>query len=231
MRLVPGIPLAPATAIVSIAALLSIGAPAMAAPTPQRLAEQYCGLYNKRTLQTQYHRVTSVSLSAALDDTLAKLEHYEQQYPGTVPPLGNGLPFTSFDDLGRCNVGRLSRPGGHTRIEVNYRIRGGPPERDHLVLRKEQGGWKIDDIARGGPAYYATLRRQLESAFSLEPLATIDTVDTASTIETIVLPHAPGHPDVSGGHDSPAAAAGLASGPSDGHADSATGNSPATAPQ
>jgi hypothetical protein len=109
---------------------------------------------------------TLIDYSEARNDTIAKAN------PDEKPPLGDGIPWSSFPDYAaECSVGSVAVEGKSARVVVDYGFPGEPSAdySDTLHLRlvahpydPDTGIWRLDDIRY---TTSETLRETLTSAF------------------------------------------------------------------
>lgn len=122
-------------------------------------------------------------LAGALSDELRTLIAYAEARNDTIaaaapdekPPLGDGIPWSSFPDYAdECSVGSVAVEGKAAKVTIRY---GFPSERsadysDTLQLRlvahpyiADAGIWRIDDIAYTNAGM---LREALDGAFAAQ---------------------------------------------------------------
>jgi hypothetical protein len=107
------------------------------------------------TARARFAPLLTRRLTALLTAADAAETHYAKATRGRVPPLVEGDLFTSlFEGADSFALGACSVEGAATAcaVSLSYGSAGQPDTRwtDRVLLRREQGGWKIDDIAYGG---------------------------------------------------------------------------------
>ena len=110
------------------------------------------------------------SLSDAIQQALDRNDVIAKAHPDEKPPLGDGVPFQSFQDATpQCEVGTISGEGVGAVVEIRHIFPDTPSANytDRLVLGQ---GWKpgfygIDDVRYGADGDNGTLRKTLVEAF------------------------------------------------------------------
>ena len=96
----------------------------------------------------------------------------EAAAPGDKPPLGDGIPWQSWQDFADgCSVGLVSLSSTDARVEIQYSFAGAPEAdyTDTLLLRRvafealDTSFWSIDNVAY---AVGGDLRGALLAAFA-----------------------------------------------------------------
>jgi hypothetical protein len=91
----------------------------------------------------------SPDLAAAISDAQAKNDAIQKQYPDEKPPLGDGIPWQSFQDYApQCMVIGASGTLENPEAVLFYQIpgQGGTSWSDRLVLTFVDGELRIGDI-------------------------------------------------------------------------------------
>lgn len=143
----------------------------MATLTPQLIGEIFCmarignddGIL-AGVMTDELH--TLIAYAEARNDTIARA------HPDEKPPLGDGIPWSSFPDYaGECAIGSVAIEGDTARVVVDF---GFPEDHsadfsDTLHLKAiphrydpSTTIWRIDDVAYTTDG---TLRRSLTTAF------------------------------------------------------------------
>jgi hypothetical protein len=123
-------------------------------------------------------RILSGILSDGLTEAIATAERQnaeaEAQAPGDKPPLGDGIPWQSWQDYAdTCAVGLVTLSSTNARVEIRYGFADYPQSdfTDTLLLKRvsvdaiDTSYWNIDNVA------YATggdLRTALREAFAAD---------------------------------------------------------------
>lgn len=133
-------------------------------------AQAFCGLREADGGAGRLY-LLSPSLSAAVQEALAKNAELQAAAPDEKPPLGDGVPYQSQPDLAPlCEPGAVTTDeGGATIAEIVYSFPddAGAGWSDRLVLVEGDGGvYVIDDIRYGAEGDEDTLRHALEQAFA-----------------------------------------------------------------
>jgi hypothetical protein len=110
-------------------------------------------------------------LAAALERARAERDRALQENPGDKPPYVEGALFSSlFEGYSKALPLTVATEGDHARVPVcfAYADDSGRTEwTDTVVLLKQDGAWRIDDVAYGGQWDFAntgTLRDALPKA-------------------------------------------------------------------
>lgn len=122
----------------------------------------------------RYKPLASAGLVAALKQASDAEARFAARNKNT-PPLVEGNVFTSlFEGITSFSVGACQANGarGQCSIDLVYDDKTGKPTRwtDTLMLTKEAGGWRADDIGYGGNWAFAnngTLRATLKTAIGM----------------------------------------------------------------
>lgn len=164
------------TIVLALLPLAAIAAPVqaqteMVTVSPEQIGEIFCisrtgnddGILDG--LLTAELR-TLIAYSEARNDTIALAA------PDEKPPLGDGIPFSSFPDYAaKCELGSIAIEGKSARIAIGYGFPDAPSAdyTDTLDLRlvphpanPDIGIWRIDDIRY---TTSGTLRELLSTAF------------------------------------------------------------------
>ena len=112
---------------------------------------------------------TLIAYSEARNDTIASA------HPDEKPPLGDGIPWTSFPDYAaKCVAGSIVVEGKSARVTASYFFPEAPDAdyTDTLELRlvahpynPDGGIWRIDDVRY---TTSGTLREMLSTAFEAQ---------------------------------------------------------------
>lgn len=108
------------------------------------------------------------SLIAEIDKALAKNDTIATARPDEKPPLGDGVPFQSYQDHApECRVGAVAAVGRGFNVDVEHVFPDQPAGSwtDRLVVVTEDGLAKIDDILYGPENFETGLRDVLATAF------------------------------------------------------------------
>jgi len=114
--------------------------------------------------------IVTPALADEIGKALDKNEVIAKAHPDEKPPLGDGIPFQSYQDLTpKCEVGKISGEGVGAVVEIKHIFPDTPSANysDRLVLGP---GWKpgfygIDDVLYGADGDNGTLRKTLVEAF------------------------------------------------------------------
>jgi hypothetical protein len=94
----------------------------------------------------------TAELSYAIEKAMAQNAVIQKQHPDEKPPLGDGVPWSSWPDAAaECVVDYAAAKATPAEIPVTYTDAGEPKTSwsDTLVLLQVEGEWKLDDIAYG----------------------------------------------------------------------------------
>jgi hypothetical protein len=107
-------------------------------------------------------------LAAALERARAERDRSLAEHPGDKPPFVEGALFSSlFEGYTSALPLTVATEGDHARVPVCFAFAddsGRTEWTDTVVLRKEDGAWRIDDVVYGGQWDFAntgTLREAL----------------------------------------------------------------------
>lgn len=153
----------------SLFALSTLAGPAMAqdmiTPTPEQIGQVFC-IGRTGNDEAIVRALLTPELTAAVDVALAENEVLQQAAPDEKPPLGDGIPWASYQDYAsECAPGAVAETDGITEIEIVYGFPDYPSEgfSDRLVLKRVGAYLRIDNMI------YATegnLRDVLASVFN-----------------------------------------------------------------
>lgn len=110
------------------------------------------------------------ALAAEIRAALAKNAEIQKAHPDEKPPLGDGVPFQSYQDVSpRCEVGTVEGEGAGAVVEIKHGFPDEPSANysDRIVLG---AGWNdgtlgIDEVLYGAEGDHGTLRKTLVAAF------------------------------------------------------------------
>lgn len=104
-------------------------------------------------------------LAAAITSAQERSNAFQLEHPGEKPPLGDGIPWRSWQDYADgCVVGPVERDEYRARVTIDYSFTAFPEANytNHLVVLMQDDVWAIDDIDLGDGH---TLRIALAGAF------------------------------------------------------------------
>ncbi len=158
-------------------ALMTLAAPALGQSTipgvqPEQIATIFC--LSRTTLDTG---LIAGLLSPELAATIAEAEALDAAWaaanPGEKPPLGDGIPWQSWQDYAdTCTPGTVTYDTDAASVELVYGFADAPEIvlRDHLYLRlmllrpeDSEPVWRIDDVGFEAGGY---LRHTLDETIS-----------------------------------------------------------------
>lgn len=149
-------------------ALVAIPALAAGQSTPEQLGDLFC----KASLSDDMSLIDadrSPSLAAAIAEAEAKNTQIQASAPDEKPPLGDGLPWRSWQDFADgCAVGSIFQTADRVFVEISYSFSESPDANytDQLVLvrsAEDADSWQLDDVIF---AAGMTMRSSLASAFA-----------------------------------------------------------------
>jgi hypothetical protein len=88
-------------------------------------------------------------LADAIGQAMAQNDVIQKQHPDEKPPLGDGVPWATYQDaVPSCVVDYEAAKANPGMVPVIYAIPDAPDASwsDTLVLRQVQTHWKLDDI-------------------------------------------------------------------------------------
>lgn len=139
--------------------------------SPQQFGEIFC-LTRLGNDMAPIEAVLTPDLKTAIDDARAKDDAWGTEHPGEKPPLGDGIPWQSWQDYAdQCTVGDIEKSDADAKVTINYAFSSDASANfsDTLVLKpvddKESGArlWRLDNVAYGSGS---DLRTELISAFA-----------------------------------------------------------------
>lgn len=105
-------------------------------------------------------------LNALIENAFARSNEFEIAHPGDKPPMGDGVPWRSWQDYADgCMVVQTQVSEYTAKVTVAYSFTQSPEANYHndlLLLIDEGGFWRIDDIDLGDGN---SLRSALAAAF------------------------------------------------------------------
>ncbi len=139
------------------AALLTISvAPAFAdGITPTQIGEAFC-ISRLSGDEGPITGLLTADLSAAIAEAWDKNDAYQKANPEDKPPLGDGLPWSSFVDYAsECTVGDVTATGDTATLEIHYGFPESPEANytDLIDLKKVDvpelygTAWRIDNVS------------------------------------------------------------------------------------
>lgn len=138
------------------AALLTTIAPALAdGITPTQIGEAFC-ISRLSGDEGPITGLLTADLAAAIAAAWEKNDAYAKANPGDKPPLGDGLPWSSFVDYAsECTVGDVTATGDTATLEIHYGFPESPEANytDLVDLKKVEvpelygTAWRIDNVS------------------------------------------------------------------------------------
>lgn len=138
--------------------------------TPEQVGQIFC-IGSLGNDMTPVGAMLSDDLRSLIDDAFARSNEYELAHPGDKPPLGNGVPWRSWQDYADgCTVGEASVRDLVATVVINYTFSEYPDANysNSLILLPnypENGPpyiWRISDVDLGDGN---TLRESIYAAF------------------------------------------------------------------
>lgn len=134
--------------------------------------ERLSGLPDARQL-ARLSGLLSARLAALIEAARAQQARFQREHPGEKPPFIEGDLFSSlFEGPTGFEVGAVERSGDRARASMNFSHVDTPSPgqtfrwRDDVLLVREQGQWRVDDVEYRGDWPFAArgrLTRQLEA--------------------------------------------------------------------
>ena len=131
--------------------------------TPLAVAEAFCATMVSGT--TDPVTLASPGLAGIVETALARNAELQAATPDEKPPLGDGVPWSSWPDKpDTCVAEAGATADGRAEYAVTYGFTSTPDARyaDILVLSEGPDGWAIDDVIL---IDNQRLRAVLETAF------------------------------------------------------------------
>lgn len=110
---------------------------------------RFCEFLQQRQTDTGPGHLLTQNLANAISAALERNHALQAETPDEKPPLGDGVPWTSFPDRpDGCTIGAADMDGDSATLPVTYGFAGAPDAAytDTLVLRHEDGAWRIADV-------------------------------------------------------------------------------------
>jgi hypothetical protein len=116
---------------------------------PHIVAEEFClaRLIGDMTMISDY--LTS-ELYSAVGHAIVKNDEIQKQYPDEKPPLGDGVPWASYQDApAECLVDYEAAKTHPTEVPITYKFADAPDATftDTLILKQVDDEWQLDDVA------------------------------------------------------------------------------------
>ena len=131
---------------------------ALALPTPAwagdamdtfHLGAHFCGFVQDGEKVMRLDALITPSLAVAISEALARSDAMQAASPDEKPPLGDGIPWTSWPDRpDTCTIGAADISADQATLPITYAFEGAPDAAytDILLLSREVGTWRINDI-------------------------------------------------------------------------------------
>lgn len=155
--------------IIALALVWTSDSVLAAFPTPAEFGNAFCRASLDGDM-SPIEQALSPTLSVIVVDAWAKSDALQAAAPDEKPPLGDGLPWRSWQDYADgCDVGAIESNAESAKIEIQYSFTSDPSVdySDRLDLVKASDGWVLDDIEYDTGD---TLRSSLASAFADQPI-------------------------------------------------------------
>lgn len=88
-------------------------------------------------------------LRDAIEKALAQNDMVQKAHPDEKPPLGDGVPWSTFQDaVSQCDVDYEAAKATPTEVPITFSFPESPDAgwTDTLVLKDVEGTWKVDDV-------------------------------------------------------------------------------------
>lgn len=125
------------------------GVLAQDALTTFHLGARFCGLVQEGEQSIMIDTLLSPSLATAVSAALARNDAIQAAAPDEKPPLGDGIPWTSWPDRpDTCTIGAAALSEDEAILPISYGFANAPDAAytDRLVLVNEGGTWRVDDV-------------------------------------------------------------------------------------
>lgn len=160
----------------AIAILLGLTTPALAVEyrSPNDVAREFCKFIDssrRDIFAPHFKPLATTSLLKAIRKAEDKNSIIAKTYPNEKPPLGDGIPYQSYQDHAPfCRVDDVSYQRRKGEAIIAYIFPDTPEANwtDRLKLKNINGVWQIDDILYGSDKAHMTLRQVLKQAFPQE---------------------------------------------------------------
>lgn len=151
-----------------LALLVALGFATVAqADGTSSLGTTFCALVQDGESAVDLNSLLTPSLAQHIAQAQAKNDAIQAAAPDEKPPLGDGIPWMSWQDRpDTCTAAATTTAGDKAEMTIEYRFSDSPESNysDTLLLAKDGDGWLIDDIRYSDGQ---TLRTVLQTAFEL----------------------------------------------------------------
>lgn len=138
--------------------------------SPQQIGQIFC-ISRLGNDMAPVQGLLTPALSQAIADAEKKDADWAAKNPGEKPPLGDGIPWQTFQDYApQCAAGNVETVKAEARVDLNYAFPDAPDANftDTLRLVQVEGEfgttyWRIDNIEYANNG--GDLRSSLVSAF------------------------------------------------------------------
>jgi len=155
-------------AFITMGLLLTTASVIAASPTPADFGYAFCRASLDGDM-SPIDQALSPALSVIVMDAWAKSDALQAAFPDDKPPLGDGLPWRSWQDYADgCDAGAIESTAKTAEVEIRYSFTSDSSAdySDRLNLVKAADGWVLDDIEYDNGD---TLRSFLAAAFIDQP--------------------------------------------------------------
>lgn len=135
--------------LTALVAVLPTSALAEDALSTFQLGTQFCRLVQQGEQLIPIETLLSTALAGDVSAALAKNDEIQSQAPDEKPPLGDGIPWASWPDRpDTCTIGAAAVNGDHATLPIAYGFTNAPDAAysDTLVLVRQEGVWRVDDV-------------------------------------------------------------------------------------
>lgn len=113
------------------------------------LAASFCSFVQNGKIGSTVEKLATPALAEAIDRAMARNAAIQAGAPDEKPPLGDGIPWTSWPDRPNgCTIDAITVSGERASLPISYGFADASiaPFTDTLVLQRTPGGRRIDDV-------------------------------------------------------------------------------------
>jgi len=138
--------------------------------TPEaRLVASFCGLRGNAD-QSGYEPLLTASLLDLVKQAQVRNDEIQAATPDEKPPLGDGVPYQSFQDMApECKLGDKQSGDDETVVRVEYAFPDAQDANwtDRLKVTRDGNVLKIDDVIYSAMGDTYTLRGVLDETLKM----------------------------------------------------------------
>lgn len=139
--------------------------------TAEDTAQIFCNYTKTGNDDIPQQRLTT-QLAADIEAAKKVNDKFVNAAPSDKPPLGDGIPFQALQDTATgCEVRTISKTADGKLAEIRHMFPSEPSAdwSDYLVLKNEDGMWRIDNVVFEKPESAHSLRSSLKTISEMTP--------------------------------------------------------------